>query len=216
MERFKTLKDHVYDYIAEEIREGKLIPGQRISENDICSQLEISRTPVREALIQLAAEGVVESTSRKGFSIKSITIEELIELYTVIGALESTAAKLACGKLTKQDFTDMEFYVDSIDLAIKSENFSMYHKQQMAFHRAYVNKCGNKMLIEAIETSKNKLISKMYSENPKGNAKELFFKINEEHRTILDLLKKNDAEGVAKFIAEKHWIPIYTDENMVL
>ena len=42
MERFKTLKDHVYDFIAEEIREGKLLPGQRISENDICTELELS------------------------------------------------------------------------------------------------------------------------------------------------------------------------------
>ena len=64
MEKFKTLKDHVYDYIAEAIREGKLLPGERISENDICTELDISRTPVREALIQLAAEGVIQNKSR--------------------------------------------------------------------------------------------------------------------------------------------------------
>lgn len=70
MERFKTLKDHVYDFIAEEIREGKLLPGQRISENDICNELEISRTPVREALIQLAAEGIIENTREKASLLK--------------------------------------------------------------------------------------------------------------------------------------------------
>ena len=47
MERFKTLKDHVYDYIADQIRSGSLLPGQRVNENVICENLNISRTPVR-------------------------------------------------------------------------------------------------------------------------------------------------------------------------
>ena len=208
MERFKTLKDHVYDFIAEEIREGKLLPGQRISENDICNELEISRTPVREALIQLAAEGIIENTSRKGFTIKTITVKEITELYTVIGALDATAAKLACNNLTKQDYADMSFYIESIDLAIKSENFEMYHKQQIAFHQIYIQKCGNKTLIDFIETAKNKLISKIYTDTAEGNAVEVLLAINEEHREILKFLKAKDEEGVFKYIAERHWVPI--------
>ena len=55
MERFKSLKDHVYEYIEEQIIKGTLLPGERINENTICEELDISRTPVREALIQLTA-----------------------------------------------------------------------------------------------------------------------------------------------------------------
>ena len=216
MERFKTLKDHVYDFIAEEIREGKLLPGQRISENDICNELEISRTPVREALIQLAAEGIIENTSRKGFTIKTITVKEITELYTVIGALDATAAKLACNNLTKQDYADMSFYIESIDLAIKSENFEMYHKHQIAFHQIYIQKCGNKTLIDFIETAKNKLISKIYTDTAEGNAVEVLLAINEEHREILKFLKAKDEEGVFKYIAERHWVPIYTNADIIL
>ena len=216
MERFKTLKDHVYDFIAEEIREGKLLPGQRISENDICNELEISRTPVREALIQLAAEGIIENTSRKGFTIKTITVKEITELYTVIGALDATAAKLACNNLTKQDYADMSFYIESIDLAIKSENFEMYHKQQIAFHQIYIQKCGNKTLIDFIETAKNKLISKIYTDTAEGNAVEVLLAINEEHREIQKFLKAKDEEGVFKYIAERHWVPIYTNADIIL
>ena len=72
MERFKTLKDHVYEYIEEQIMKGTLLPGERINENTICEELGISRTPVREALIQLTAEGVLETKARKGFVIKSV------------------------------------------------------------------------------------------------------------------------------------------------
>lgn len=216
MEKFKTLKDHVYDYIAEAIREGKLLPGERISENDICTELDISRTPVREALIQLAAEGVIQNKSRKGFTIKAITPKEIKELYTVIGALDAAAARLACDKLTKHDYADMSFYIDSIDLAIKAKNFEMYHKQQMAFHQVYIYKCGNKALIGFIETAKNKLIIKTYTESVEDNAMDVLFTINDEHRQILQLLKDKDADGVAKFIAEKHWVPIYTDNDVIL
>ena len=52
MERFKTLKDHVYEYIEEQIMKGTLLPGERINENTICEELGISRTPVREAGVQ--------------------------------------------------------------------------------------------------------------------------------------------------------------------
>lgn len=216
MERFKTLKDHVYDFIAEEIREGKLLPGQRISENDICKELEISRTPVREALIQLAAEGVIENKSRKGFTIKTITVKEITELYTVIGALDATAAKLACSNLSKHDYADMAFYIESIDLAIKAENFEMYHKQQIAFHQVYIHKCGNKTLIGFIETAKNKLISKIYTDSVQGNAAQVLYSINDEHRRILELFKAKDEDGVFRYIAEKHWVPIYTDSDIIL
>ena len=62
---FKSLKDHVYEYIASLIREGRLVAEEKINENQICSELNISRTPVREALIQLAAEDVLENIRRQ-------------------------------------------------------------------------------------------------------------------------------------------------------
>ena len=79
MEKFKTLKDHVYEYIADQIRDGSLLPEQRVNENVICESLNISRTPVREALIQLTAEGVLENRARKGFVIKSISEKDVGE-----------------------------------------------------------------------------------------------------------------------------------------
>ena len=67
MKKYKTLKDHVYDYIAEQILEGNLIPSQRINETAISQELSVSRTPVREALIQLSCEDILENVPRKGF-----------------------------------------------------------------------------------------------------------------------------------------------------
>jgi DNA-binding GntR family transcriptional regulator len=151
MEKFKSLKDHVYDYIAEQILEGKLAPEQKINESVICEKLSISRTPVREALIQLSSEGVLKNMARKGFVVKALSEKEVAELYSVIGVLDGYAAKLAVNNLTDKDLANMDFYIESMDLAIKASNFEMYHIQQIAFHNIYLQECGNETLIDTIE-----------------------------------------------------------------
>ena len=137
MYKFLSLKDHVYQYIAEQISKGELVPGNKINENEICQQLSISRTPVREALIQLSTEGVLENVPRKGFIIKEMKEGEARQLYQVIGLLDGLAAQLACPKLTEKHLKDMAFYIDSMELAIDSENYEMYYKQQEIFHEIY-------------------------------------------------------------------------------
>lgn len=96
MKKYKTLKDHVYDYIAEQILDGNLIPSQRINETAISQELSVSRTPVREALIQLSCEGILDNLPRKGFVLKGVTEKEARDLYTVIGILDGMAAQMTC------------------------------------------------------------------------------------------------------------------------
>ena len=216
MERFKTLKDHVYEYIAEQIRSGSLLPDQRINENVICEELNISRTPVREALIQLSAEGILENKARRGFIIRSMTEQDVRELYTVIGVLDGYAAQLACDALTEQDYADLSFYIDTMDLAIKAGNFEMYHKQQMIFHQLYIDKCGNGALIDTIAKSKNKLLKKTYSEDIHKDTKDVLYDTNKEHREILRLFQEKDKEGLFKYLAETHWTPAYAAYDMIV
>ena len=216
MERFKTLKDHVYNYIAEQIRDGTLAPNQRISENTICKELNISRTPVREALIQLAAEGILENRARKGFVIRSMSRDDIGELYSVIGILDGYAAKLACGHLSQQDFADMAFYIDTMDLAIKSGNYDMYYKQQTIFHQLYIDKCGNNVLIDTLEKTKNKLLKKTYTEDEAESTKKVFYSTNQEHLQILKLFQAEDAEGLFKYLSEVHWMPAYAAYDMII
>lgn len=215
MNNFKTLKDHVYDYIASQIRDGNLLPGQRVNENAICEELSISRTPVREALIQLSAEGVLENKARKGFIINAMSENDVKELYEVIGILDGSAARRACGRLTKQDFADMEFYIEAIELAIKAGNFEMYHKQQAAFHQLYIDKCGNKALIDAIVKAKNKLLKRSYSDDPEGKTRHVLSATNQEHRKILQLLKAEDGDALFTYLCEVHWRPVYAAYDVI-
>ncbi len=209
MEEIKTLKDHVYDYIADQIRAGNMQPNQRVSETDICEDLKISRTPVREALIQLTAEGVLEKQARKGFVIKIISEEEIIELYEIIGALDGYAARKACDKLDAQDLANLEFYVDSIDLAIKAGNSQMYHEQQHKFHQLYIDKCGNPSLIAEIAKLNSKLLKKTSEDLHKKENQEILFDTNKQHREILRLFTLKKKDELFRYISETHWTPHY-------
>lgn len=214
MNKFKTLKDHVYDYIANQILIGKLHPEDKINENSICSELAISRTPVREALIQLASEGILDNVPRKGFIVKSLSKKEASELYVLLGHLDGLAAKVACPYLTEKMYRDMQFYINSIDLAIESKNYEMYMQQQKLFHQIYIDECKNDTLIETIAKLKSKFLKQEYIDDPEGATFHALKETNEEHAVILKLLKEKKAEEVSHYIADVHWAPTKSEFDL--
>lgn len=205
MEEFLTLKDHVYNYIAEQIRGGSLVAGKKINENSISEKLKISRTPVREALIQLASEGLLENVPRKGFIIKHLNVDEAKEIYLIIGIMDGIAVSLACPFVTEQTLKDMEFYITSMDLAIETGNFSMYHKLQEEFHDVYMTLCPNKSLVDLLIQLKKKFLRRSYVAEPESNMKDILFATNNEHREIVQLIKEKDTAGLEKYLREVHW-----------
>jgi DNA-binding GntR family transcriptional regulator len=205
MEEFLTLKDHVYNYIAEQIRDGSLAPGKKINENSISDKLNISRTPVREALIQLASEGLIENVPRKGFVIKHLNVDEAKEIYLIIGVMDGLAISLACPLITEQAVKDMEFYITSMDLAIETANFTMYHKLQEEFHNVYLTLCPNKSLVTILAQLKKKFLRRSYVVEPQSSMKDILFETNKEHRDIIRLIKETDTAGLEKYMREIHW-----------
>lgn len=205
MNSSKTLKERVYDYIVSSIHAGKLKAGEKINENIICEALNISRTPVREALIVLSSEGVLEAVPRKGFVIKPLTEKEAEELYAVIGALDGLAAKLACGKLEEETLSEMEFYTLSMDLAIETENYTMYYKQQELFHNLYMDCCGNDSLVSLILELKRKLLKRSYEIEDPQDKKKILFATNSQHKEMLKMFREGKAAELQEFMAVTHW-----------
>lgn len=205
MRRIKTLTDHVYDYIAGEIESGNLKNDQKIDESVICEHLSISRTPVREALIQLTCDGILENVPRKGYVLKGLTLEDISNIYYVIGSLDSIAAVLALPNLTEKDYKDLEFYIGSMDIALSTEYFEKYNKYQNEFHDAYINKCGNDVLIDEIHRLKNKLIKYPYSSSNTAEMLAAYKQSNDEHRHILKLMKEGKTEELTDYIVNVHW-----------
>lgn len=205
MYKFQSLKDHVYDYIANQILKGNLLPNEKINENKICQELNISRTPVREALIQLSSENVLENVPRKGFVLRALNAKEAAELYEVVGVLDGYAAVLACPKLTDKILKDMEFYINSMDLAISSGNYEMYYKQQEIFHELYLLECGNNTMIDTLIKLKNKFMTKNYDISKMEDVDAVLYETNNEHKEILRLFREHKTAELETYIRDIHW-----------
>ena len=88
----KPLKDHVYDYISSRIDAGELSAGDRLSEQAICDAMGVSRTPVREALIQLASDGYLDNLPRRGFRVRGFDQQNAVEVFEIMGPLDGPSA----------------------------------------------------------------------------------------------------------------------------
>ena len=101
--KYKTLGEFAYEQIKAKITNGQLEQGSVISELSLSEQLNISRTPVKNALYRLAMDGLVEIIPNKGYVVRQFSIKEIIEITQAREALEGMAARLACDRLKQAD-----------------------------------------------------------------------------------------------------------------
>ena len=118
------LADNVYEQILSAILSGEIMPGERLIQETIASQIDVSRTPVREAFLRLEREGVLEAAGRGGFQIRNITEQEMKDLYLAREAVEGFAAKLLAGALSQEQ-------AQNIEAAVRSEmELKSIHKEE--------------------------------------------------------------------------------------
>ena len=94
----RSLHDELVERLQRLIIEGELTPGEKVPEKELCERYNVSRTPMREALKVLASEGLVTLTPNRGSSVTAVTVEDLEEVFPVMGALEALSGELACRK----------------------------------------------------------------------------------------------------------------------
>jgi DNA-binding GntR family transcriptional regulator len=108
-----SLTEQAYVTLRERVITGDLPPGAEISEQELAEQLQMSKTPVREALGRLCVEGFMEAFPRRGYRVTPITLQDMSNLFAVRGALEGTAAALAAVNLTEEELDELERLADA-------------------------------------------------------------------------------------------------------
>jgi DNA-binding GntR family transcriptional regulator len=199
----RLLRDKIYDYVAKNVQNGVYTPEVKIIEESVAGDLGVSRTPVREALSQLALEGIVEKIPRRGFFVKKPESKKSKEVFEVLGYLDRRVAELVCPLLTQDDFLKLEEYIAKIDIAITYSNFSDYSINQNLFHEWYANKCPNRTFLDMLHSLTFSHIPHTYV----GSSHDLFTcfsRCNEQHRLILDAFKKKDLPRLGALV-EEHW-----------
>jgi len=203
---YKSLKDHVYKYLYDKINSGSLKPGEKINENQLCKDLNVSRTPIREALIQLEDEEFIIRLPRRGFMVKEISLEKIKEIYEIIGCLEGFAAHLAVERMNEKDMLSLKKAIDKMDDSIDNKNLHDYFKLQRNFHNIYISACGNDELFSIITSLKKRFVKKAYFMHEN---EDILYKTlrnnNKGHRKIYNFLEKHDGQGVEIYLRDIHW-----------
>src|ERR1700742_1160314 len=136
----QSLHDEILIRLRDHIVEGNIPDGGRIPERQICEMLGISRTPLREALKVLAAEGLIELLPNRGARVKQLSERDLADLFDVMGGLEATAGRLACENISDAEIAEVE--------RLHYEMYGFYlHRDMHGYFR--VNQLIHQKIVEA-------------------------------------------------------------------
>jgi DNA-binding GntR family transcriptional regulator len=198
----KSLKEQVYEYLRERMRTGQLLPGAVIEMEETSRTLGVSKTPLRDALLQLEMEDFVTILPRRKIVVNTLTITDVKNYYEIVGALESTALLAAFDRLREEDFRLMEKMNEGMKKAIDADDFDLYYERNLKFHGIFLDLCGNASLAKIV----NRLKRRLYDfPRPKGFVKEWEEASIGEHRRLLDLIRQGKKDEAAAWVRDVHW-----------
>lgn len=198
-----SLGTRVYEFLREQLRSEKLKPGTEIQTAELAKILGVSKTPLRDALIQLQSEGFLRILPQRGVMINSLDTKELQELVQVLGALESQALKLAFPKLCEREIALMsDINKQLLDLLPKgAAAYLEYNQLNIAFHDVFLDVCGNKLIVDQIRLLKDR----MYH-FPDRDYGDRWRRVNvEEHQIFIQSIIDGEALYAATFMRDVHW-----------
>ncbi|MEM7611608.1 MAG: GntR family transcriptional regulator [Pseudomonadota bacterium] len=149
----QSLVELAYDQIKERILQNHYHPGYQALESEVADDLGFSRTPVREALIQLKHEGLIELIPRRGMRVVPVVADDMQEIYEVLTSLESMAAELLARKQPDAKVLEpMRVATRDMERALKADDLEAWAAADERFHRALIELCGNKRLAHMATT----------------------------------------------------------------
>lgn len=157
-----TYKEQVYDYLKESIIKGDLQPGVTYSEQQFADLLEVSRTPVREALLQLKNEELIEIYNNKGFGIKAISLEEIQQILQARSAIEGYSVGYLTERVTSIEgqaiLKELKRCLEKAEkLSTDLENHYAFMKADVEFHGIIISFTKNKYFIRLIEQMRTRM-----------------------------------------------------------
>jgi DNA-binding GntR family transcriptional regulator len=197
-----SLKEQVYEYLREQMEKGEIRPGSSINMEETSKKLGVSKTPLRDALLQLEMESFVSILPRRGVVVNHLTLQDIKESYEIIGALESTALLCAFKKIKKSEIEKLQTLNMEMEEAIKREKFSLYSAKNLKFHNTFLNLCGNLSLVGIVNNLKRRLYDFPRQEGFVKRWEETSIR---EHKELVGLIKQGRREEAARFIRDVHW-----------
>ncbi len=192
------LADEVHERLLEMMSVGLLPPGSRLHQGRLAEQLGVSRTPIREALLRLEREGLVESSPGRGMFVRGVRPEEIREVYEVREILEPFAARLACQRATPRDLSTIEAIQRRHERSYPRD-LSIAFRSNMELHMGLARPCGNQLVLRFLgsvwhhDTSARAFAFQTRDPSTVSG-------MVQEHREIVEAYKAGDGDAVERLL----------------
>lgn len=163
-----TRAGSIRNLLEREIVSGERMPGDRLDEPQLTRRFGVSRTPVREALVELATVGLVEMRPHRSAVVAEIGVAQILEMYEVLAELEGLSARLAARRMTDRERSKLRSLHEDIALAVESDDHAAFAPLNQAFHDLVHAGSHNGILIGQIDALNRRLspYRRIYREEP--------------------------------------------------
>lgn len=197
--RTPTRADQLRRALEQDIFSGRLKPGDRLDEQSLAQRFEVSRTPVREALRQLSASGLVEVRPRQGAVVSVITLPRLVEMFEVMAELEAMCARLAARRMSEAERRDLIGFLEDCEAHESRTDLEAYYAANNLFHDAIYAGSHNEVLADMTRSLHRRTAPyRRHQLNRPGRISDSLA----EHRTVVQAIVAHDPEAAGKAMAQ--------------
>ncbi|BCJ45520.1 GntR family transcriptional regulator [Actinoplanes ianthinogenes] len=192
----------IVDELRVIILHGQVPPGSAIPVDAVAAAFGVSRIPVREALMTLIGEGLVDHRTNGGYRVAMMTAREFGEIYLVREALESAALRAAVAQATEEDDRQARSALRALDAAIEADDKgTAYHRESRRFHLALISPCRMRRLLHMLEAAWNMTEPLRPMSQLRAAEREL---LHADHAGMLAAFLRRDADALARVCADHH------------
>lgn len=191
----QPIREAVYEQLKMAILSGAYEVNERLLEHDLAAKMNVSRTPVREALRRLELEGILEALPKQGLVVKCYTDDDIREIYMIREALECLAAEFAAIKATDEDIALLEKLVADMERLNKEADSIEALEAHRHFSEAYNRASHMPTLVQLIESLKGQIARFRHVSLSGSERRESAYL---EHKELLDALKAHDPERASE------------------
>ena len=193
----QNLPEAIFQKLRSLLVEGKIAPGSKLNERELAESLHVSRTPIREAIRRLAAEGLVELITNRGAIALQLSLEDVINTFDVIAQLEGFSGELAANNISDTALSELEALQYEMMASYARRDLSSYYKLNLRIHHL-INQAANNPILSRLFSQVNARIEALrFRSNQDGMKWE---KAVEEHQAMLDALKARDSNRMRKIM----------------
>ncbi|HWL91975.1 MAG TPA: GntR family transcriptional regulator [Phycisphaerae bacterium] len=195
-----SLHEDLVNQLRDFIVEDHLAPGIRVPERELCERFNVSRTPLREALKVLAAEGLIELLPNRGARVRQFSEADIRNLFEVISGLDFVAGRFACSRITDEAIAEIEkMHLEMYAHYLRHE-LADYFRLNQRIHQAIVDAAGNPVL-SANYANLNSVVRRLrYSANLVG--RDRLGDAMREHEQIVDALRRKAGDELGMLMFE--------------